>query len=62
MIANLRKYASKTMKLDSAVLKALALDPTNATASPIGGGDSAAQAYKITAKTEDGCESLQAFI
>ncbi|KAI9652570.1 MAG: hypothetical protein M1831_006673 [Alyxoria varia] len=52
----LRKLATSTaatMKLDSAVAKALALDPSNASVSSVGGGCSAASAYKITAKDSD---------
>ena len=53
----LRKLAATstatTMKLDSAVAKALALDPANASVTSVGGGCSAATAYKITAKDSE---------
>ena len=52
-----RDVASNNMKLDSAVIKTLALDPSNVSVSSIGGGDSSASAFKIAAKTEHGRES-----
>jgi protein-ribulosamine 3-kinase len=61
MINTLRNGTSKisrqTMKLDSALIKLLQLDPENTTVSSAGGGGcSSASTSKITSKDQDGRE------
>ena len=57
MLSRLRNFTSlvSTMKLDSAVIKLLALDPNNTSVSSHGGaGMSSASTMKITTAAEDG--------
>lgn len=50
-----RRYMTGNMKLDSAVVKVLALDPSNTTVSSHGGGGmSSASTSRISAKLPDG--------
>jgi hypothetical protein len=51
------KISRQTMKLDSALVKLLQLDPENTTVSSAGGGGcSSASTSKITSKDQDGRE------
>lgn len=59
MVSAVRRLTTSTMKLDSAVVKALSLDPSNSTVSAHGGGGmSSAKTLKINTTLSDGTKKM----